>query len=395
MVNHYAREGRHYALARQLTKRGHIVTVISSSYRARFKVDVLERVNRAWDRETRDGITLFYLRTPPYEGNSLGRIRNMLAFSWRLLRQVGIDTLDDPDVIIGSSPHPFAALASLFVARKKKVPFVLEIRDLWPQSLIDIGGLSRYNPGIIGLSLIERYLYRHAARIITLMPGGRDYIANAGGNESAIYWLPNGVDLELIPEPTEISERPYFTVMYAGAHGLANSLDTVLECAAILNKTHSRVRFRFIGDGPEKRRLMAYAQDMRLSNVDFEPPVPKAEIFSKLAEADAFVLPLKKASVFRYGVSPNKLFDYLASARPVVFAVDAGNDPVSECRAGIAVPPEDPEAMAAAIVRLAEMPVAERAAMGVRGRAYVRDNHDFARLSVRLEEILKGAVDAD
>jgi len=178
-------------------------------------------------------------------------------------------------------------------------------------------------------------------------------------------------------------------------HGLANDLDSILDTAAILKHQgwSERVSFRLVGDGPHKARLVERACEEGLDMVQFEPHVPRSEIYSLLQEADAFVITLRAANLFsRYGVSPNKLFDYLASGRPIIFAVDSLNNPVGESGGGITVPSEDPESMAQAIIRLANMSSQERWAMGLKGRRHVEQEYDHAKLADRIEMVLHDVV---
>ncbi|MBT9253591.1 MAG: glycosyltransferase family 4 protein [Brockia lithotrophica] len=175
---------------------------------------------------------------------------------------------------------------------------------------------------------------------------------------------------------------------------MANDLDRVLDAAHLLQKggNGKAIRFVLVGDGPEKERLMQRAREMGLHNVEFRDPVPKREVFRVLAEADAFLLLLKEAPVFRFGASPNKLYDYMAMGRPVIFAVNSPYNPVQESHSGITVSDASPEALAQAVHALASLPREEREAMGRRGRAYVEEHHSFPRLAEQLEEILRGAL---
>ncbi|WP_456480998.1 glycosyltransferase family 4 protein, partial [Oceanithermus sp.] len=276
------------------------------------------------------------------------------------------------------------------LARRHRVPFVLEVRDLWPQSLVDLGSFSEGHPFIRWLEYIERSLYRRARRIVTLLPGAADHIAHKGGHPGRIVWIPNGVDLRLLPPPSPPEPRESLTFLYAGTHGLANGLQVILEAADRLRT--SPVSFRLVGDGPDKPRLMALAEKKGLTNVVFEPPVPKSRIPDLLREADAFLMVLRDSPVFRWGVSPNKLFDYMAAARPVIFSVNTPLNPVESAGAGITVPAEDADALAGAALKLLTMSSEERWQMGLRGRKYVEDNHDLGRLACKLESVLRDAA---
>ncbi len=396
LVNHYAvppgQPGgtRHYALARELVRRGHRVTIVASS------VEYLTRQERhlgpreIYRLEQVEGVPFLWLRTLPYRGNSLARVGNMLTFTWRVLRWAPRVLTAPPDVIVGSSPHPFAAWAASRLAAHFRVPFVLEVRDLWPQSLIELGNFAPWHPFILGLAALERHLYRRAARIITLLPGAVDHIRAKGGDPARVVWIPNGLDLTLVPPPQPPPEDGVFTVMYAGAHGRANGLDVALAAARELQRVAAPpVRFVFVGDGPEKPALQAQARAWGLRNVRFEDPVPKREVYRRLQQADAFLMILRPSPVFRWGVSPNKLFDFMAMARPVLFCVQTPYNPVAEAGAGLSVPPGNAQALARALQQLAALSPRERWEMGLRGRRYVERAHAMPVLAARLEQTLQ------
>jgi glycosyltransferase involved in cell wall biosynthesis len=341
-----------------------------------------------------DGVRFVWLRTPSYRRNGALRVVNMLAFAastrWGRWRRL----VSAPHVIVGSSPHPFAAFAAQRLAHSLSVPFVFEIRDFWPQSLIDLGNLSRLHPFILVLSAIERHLLARAAEIVTPLPCAREYLVRRGVDGERVHWVPNGVDglPKLAPAPVGGS-RP-FTIVYAGAHGLANGLDVVLDAAAHLQRIGPDVPivFRLVGDGSEKPRLETRAAAEGIANVRFAPPVPKRDVPAMLAEADACLLILKDSPVFRWGVSPNKLFDYMAAARPVIFAVNAPNNPVADAEAGLTVRAGDPIALSAAAIAMARSAPEEREAMGLRGRALVAAEYTQEHLALRFEAALEAAL---
>ena len=399
ILNHYAQEPggaggtRHYSLARHLLKHGWRSSVIAAS------VELNTGRQRLSDGErTRisdfDGIPFLWVRTPQYEGNGGGRMGNMLTYAARVLLPGVTKGLERPDVIVGSSVHPFAAWSGAILARRLRVPFVFEVRDLWPQTLVDLGRLREQSLITQVLRKLEKWLYDRADRIVVLLPQADEYIVPLGVPKRKIVWIPNGVELEGYPEPTQPLIHDDFTLMYFGAHGQANGLDCVLRAMAQLQgrPDMSHVRLRMIGDGPLKPSLLKLAEELQLRNVEFAGPVPKREIPSVAAEADAFVFNLIDAPVFKYGISSNKLFDFLAGARPVIFCCKSSNNPVADAHAGITVLPGDPLALSQAIATLATMPAGERNEMGRAGRAYVERNHSFDSLAARFAAMLNELV---
>ncbi len=406
LVNHYAvppsQAGgtRHFSLARELQKRGHKVTIIASSFDHHVRREMRLKEGERYRLEEIGGIPFLWIKTPSYSGNSPARIWNMVAFSLGLLRIASPTLLGAPDVVWGSSPHLFAALGAEWLARRYRVPFVFEVRDLWPQTLIDLGGFSPKHPFIQMLERIERYLYHRADRIISLLPLGHLHMAEKGAKPDKIVWIPNGIDMGLVPPPTPPVPKQggVFTVMYAGAHGLANSLEVIVEAAAEVARRgwNDQIRFRLVGDGPEKSNIIQLAKQLGVSNMSFESPVPKTQIYDVLGQADAFIAVMRDSPLYKWGFSLNKLFDYLAMARPIVLGLPpiSTYNPLAEAGAGIAVPP-DPAALAEAVIQLAQMSPGERWEMGLRGRRYVERHFAFNVLADKLEGVLKDIVYLD
>jgi glycosyltransferase involved in cell wall biosynthesis len=386
---------RHFSFAAALNRRGHDTMLIASSFDHVTRKETRLQPGETSRLETIEGVRFLWLRTPPYEGNTARRVWTMLDFARSVWRRRGMRDLAPPDVIVGSSPHLFGAFAAWRLARALGVPFVMEVRDLWPETLVELGSMRADHPVVRVLAWIERTLYQHADRIITLWPHSLSYIAARGGRPDKIVWISNGVSLDaMVPQPPRAAHGP-LSIMYLGAHGFSNALHTVVDAAALLQAEGyaDKVRFRLVGDGPKKPDLIRQAARAGLDGmVLFEAPVPKRSVNDVIAGADIFILPLHQGGLYRWGMSPNKLFDYMAAARPIVIAVDVPSNPVAEAGAGLSVPAEDAQAMAQAIKTLLALPPEERWNMGLRGRRYVEAHHDMARLAERFEVCLRSAV---
>ncbi len=401
IFNHYAITPdlpggtRHYDLGRELVKCGHRVIIFASSFHYYLHRETRLQPGEQWKIEDVDGLRFVWLRTPPYWRNDWRRVRNMVAFmlrAWQLGRKLPklVPDIGKPDVVIGSSVHLLAVLAANWVARHYHAKFVMEVRDLWPQTIIDMGALSERHPITRVLQELERFLYRRAEKIITLLPLAHAYITTCGIPQEKIVWIPNGMDLTRFDNVSAASkEHRGFGVVYLGIHGKSNALDVLIQAAKVVqDRGYKEIRFVLIGDGPEKPRLITLAKGLGLRNVDFRDPVPKNEIPRTSCNFDVLIFNLEKVKVFGYGISSNKLFDYMAVAKPIIFAADASNNPVEEAHCGLTVPPRDPEALAEAVIKLYQMPPEERAAMGRRGREYVEEHHDIRKLADRLDKVL-------
>jgi glycosyltransferase involved in cell wall biosynthesis len=391
-VNHFAvspREGggtRHFELGRELGRLGWGVTIAASDLNLHTRS--YTRRSGAAERgavpETVDGVEFRWLWTAPYERNNWRRLANWLSFGPSLLADGGGSRR--PDVVIGSSPHPFAAWAAARLATRLRVPFVLEVRDLWPEGLV--AGGARRGPGYLAFYLLARRLYARADRIVVLARGVEGYLAERGVDAGKLVYIPNGVDAEAFAA-IQRPERPTFTLVYAGAHGPANGLDAVLGAAELL-QDRAEIRFLLVGDGPAKAELVRSAAERRLGNVEFRDPVAKAAMPHLLGEADAGLMVLRESPLYAFGVSPNKLFDYLGAGLPVVCNVPGDvAEMVRVSGAGVQAADTSAAALAEAVVRLAAETHAVRARRGEQGRAWVAREHGRATLAARLDAALR------
>jgi glycosyltransferase involved in cell wall biosynthesis len=401
LVNHYALPpgskggpSRHLGLSRALCRRGHDVTVIASAYDHYTRAAHRDLGQQDTLVEDIDGVRYVWLATPPYAG-VVGRVRNMVTFARTAVRRVPTLPLERPDVVVGSSPHLLAPHAARRLARRFDVPFVMEVRDLWPQSLIDLGEMRPSNPAMVVLRRLESSLYRSADHIIAVPPHAIDHICANGGRPEGTSHIPNGVDLALWPRCARPAgaDAPPFTLVYAGTLGHANGLEVVVEAARQLQAVgETGIRIRLVGAGPERDRLQAMLAGGGGSIASVEDPVASSDVPGLLAEADACLMVLRDSPVFRWGISPTKLFEYFAAARPVVFAVRTPTDLVADLDGGVSAEPGDPGSLADAIVRLRDTPSDDRDAMGERLRRYAEERHGFDALAASLEDVLAGVV---
>ena len=383
---------RQFEVAAGLVSYGWQVEVLASDFNLTQRRYRRLRFPNLWFCESPAGIRWTWLWVSPYRHNNWKRKLNMLSFCLHLALRLGPAaalgrlTGQAPDVILASSPQLPAAFICLWIARLMRIPFVLEVRDLWPQVLIDQGGKSTKSPMVRMLAWMERQLYRYASTVVVLAKGAEPFVRERGAQQTS--WLPNGPDLDLFAPRPLPPARSVFTVLYAGAHGDANALDNVIAAARLLQQRGSVILFRFVGDGPEKQDLIQQAVD--LHTVLFEDPVPKAEIPSLMAESDAILLSLRDVPVFRYGVSPNKLYDAYALGRPVITTVaGAINQEVEEHGLGVTASPGDPQALAEAIERLSQTSRQERLAMANRARHLAQTIYSRQRIIAQYDACLR------
>lgn len=399
LINHYAGSIRHgmefrpYYLGHEWTALGHNVTIVAATYshlRNKAPDDT-----KGYAEEFIDGVRYVWLKTPAYRGNGVRRVMNMFAFVGQLFRYRKRIIRDfPPDAVIASSTYPLDIYPAHRIAKACKAKLVFELHDIWPLTPIEIGGMSRLNPFIVALQLAENFACRKSDRIVSILPLAAAHLCEHGMAKEKFVHIPNGVVLDDWQPKGEVAidgddvatikswhDQGYFVIGYAGAHGAANALNSLIDAAALLRD--EPVAFVLIGDGPEKERLRQECERRSLSRVLFVSRVEKAKIPILLELMDSLYIGLTRCPLFRFGVSPNKLMDYMMAARPIIHAISAGNDLVAEAQCGVSCPAEDPAAIADAIVRLAELPKSERDAMGERGKSFVIQNHDYRILAQR------------
>jgi len=375
---------RHYDFARALVKRDHQVTIVASSFHYSKYKELKAYGEAQYLRETIDGVDFIWIKTPPYFGNGIDRIKNMLSYTSNVLKTIPKLSLGKPDVIIGSSVHLFAVYAAYRLARKYDVPFVMEVRDIWPQTLIDMG-ISRWHPFILLLGVLERYLYKKADKIITTLPYAYEHIGQYVPKEKVV-WISNGVEMENVPyQKRETSDR--FVIGYTGAIGKANHLEVLIEAAELLRE-YDDIFFRIVGEGAEKEALEQKVKEKGLSNVHIEDAVPKHKVGAILVQCDLLYLGLRDSPLYRFGMSMNKLFDYMAAGRVIAFASNARNNPVKDAGAGVSVPPDDAYALKDAILEVYGYSPQKRSQIGERARAFVQEHYAVDRLAQELEHLL-------
>jgi glycosyltransferase involved in cell wall biosynthesis len=382
---------RHFELAQRLVRSGHRVTILASpfSYQTGQRIsdskrevlepnlevvrcDVLGSVNRSFLHRT------------------IGFLSFMVSAFIEGLRQ------PDVDLVWGTSPPLPQVVAAWLVARCKRAAFLFEVRDLWPAFAIQVGVLR--NPILIACSLVlESFLYARADRIVINSPGFLPHMREKSVPEAKLAVVLNGVDPEMFA-PADMGAifrtanklDGKYVALYAGAHGLSNDLTVMLDAADLL-RNEKQIAFVFVGDGKEKPNLALYASEKRLTNVLFLPPVPKNEMAGVLAGCDCGIAILKPIPLYET-TYPNKVFDYMAAARPVVLAIHGViRSVVEQAEAGICIPPGDPRAMADAVLRLANYPEDGRA-MGARGRACIEQKFNREDLARQMEQVMNGMI---
>jgi glycosyltransferase involved in cell wall biosynthesis len=406
ILNHYASGPdqpagtRHYEFGRVLAGQGHDVTIFASSFSHVTHREERLRGNEWLRIDYIDGVRFIWVRTLSYSQNNHRRVLNMASFGVNAVRAQC--RLPRPDVVIGSSVHPVAVIAACLIGGVRRAPFVFEVRDLWPQTLVDMGALKESGIVTRALRAAERLLYERARVVISLLPHANDYIARLGIPEEKIVYVPNGIadyhqqsaaadvrTAELVQRIEAWRGAGILVAGYVGSHVRANRVDVLVESARVLrDRGIVDIAFVFVGDGLEKEACLRLARRHGLQNTLFWPCVPKRDVPAVLRALDVTLFALRDIPVFEYGLSCNKFFDYLAAGRPVVSACPVADTPVTASGGGVSVPAESPAAIADALVTLASLSEAQRQAIGESGSRWVYQHHGATALAGRFLDAL-------
>ncbi len=394
---------RPFNLARAWQRQGHSVHVIMAQYH-HLLYDNLSLPAQL----TVEGVVYHCLPARHYQGNGRSRVLNMWDFcrSVSKLETQAPGNIEQPDAIIASSPHPFTVIPAARLARKFGAKLVFEIRDLWPLSITEITGTSRWHPFVAMCAFAERFAYRNADLISSVLPRADHYLRDVGVTDKPFVWVPNGVELLTGERPLVSSETAKRIVeaiaewkregrviaIHAGSMGPPNGLLELLDAVMTPGGREMADRFGiiFVGSGTLEDQIRRRAQQAP-GNVRVFGRVDKAELLAILAEVDiAYCGLTDKPQLYKYGVSLNKFGDYLLAGLPSLLPIAACGDPISESGAGIATGARTPEELWTAFHRLITTSDNERTEMGSKGRAYFEQEYDMAQIASRYIAAING-----
>lgn len=405
LINHYAGSDKHgmefrpFYMAREWVKNGNEVTIVAADYSHLRKYN--PEIADDFTVEIIEGVRYVWIKTPKYSGNGVGRIINILTFINKLrFKARYISDNFKPEAVIASSTYPLDIFPASKIAKLSSAKLFFEIHDLWPLTPIEIGGYSQRHPYIMYLQRAEDYAYKNCDGIISILPDADKHIRDRGFSIDSYTFVPNGViiderksrdneepNIQQITKLNELKKEGYFLVGYTGNHSPANALDIMLKAAEKMQD--KKIVFVLVGSGNIKNELIKYKEEHNINNVVFLDPVKKDEIPFVLSKLDIAYMSLRKESLFRFGVSPNKLFDYMMAAKPILYSVEASNDPVSEAKCGISVRAEDENEVIQAIEKFINLSEEERIVMGKNGKDFVVENHKYNVLAEKFLNALK------
>jgi len=379
---YYGMEFRHYYLARELIKLGYKVTIISATYSHLFKNYPKP------GKEIIDGIEYLWLKTLNYgNAHSKKRVLKWFIFSFKLFFLPF--KLTKPDVIIVSPMATTPVYPAWLLAKYYKAKFIFEVKDIWPQTLVEIGGYSHKHIFIKFLKKLEIFALKKSDLIISNLINYQQYLVDNNINKQS-YWISNGIDLDELQQIEPLDDKiktqipnNKFIIGYTGTIGAANAIDTFLEAHKYID--NDNIIFVIVGDGQEKPKLINYYKNDKIIFID---SIPKKQIQSLLRLFDVCYIGWRNINIYKYGISANKIFDYMYSGKPILHSYNGENDLVKIANCGITVPAEDPKAIARGIIELYNMSAESRNKLGNNGKNYVINNFSYQKLANELVNII-------
>lgn len=394
ILNHHASApdtgggGRHYELAKYLSKIGHNVTVIASSYdngkkKYLFSEEVITK-------NFNDNFQFVRLKTKPPYKNTITRFINYNDYKSKVSKWDNFKNI--PDVIIASSVHPLAWIAGYKLSRKYNAKFIVEVRDLWPLTMYeDFSGLTR-KAVFSYFEALERKYYNLADAIITTAPYAYEYMEEKFNiNRNKVFYIPHGLDIEefdknaslgddiLSDELKELLDKN-FCVTYTGALSKSEGLPTLVEAAKYL-KEIDEIKIVIVGSGSERNTLENIIKKENLNNVVMIEKQPRNFIPLILKKSDILFCGLMERKAFKYGISKNKFYDYMAAKKPIIFASSVRDSLIDKAKAGITIKPHEPENLAKTIKHIYENIDTLKKQYGENGREYVEKNHTTEKIA--------------
>ena len=401
LINHYAVPPMYYPLARQtnfakyLMRMGHEVKIFAASTVHNSNKNLIED-NTPYREETVDGVSYVYIKCLDYQDNGLKRIYNMCQFAWKL---PGVCRhFSKPDAIVATSMPPTSCAMGIHLARKYGCKGVAEIADLWPESIIAYDIAGPHNPAVIALRWLEKWIYQKADAVVFTMEGGYDYIREQHWEkavpESKVFAINNGADLKVFRENAQryqienedLEDPDTFKVVYTGSIRKVNNLGLLLDAAKKV--TNPKIRFLIWGGGDELESLRKRVEEEKITNVKFQGKVEKKYVPSIVCKADLNIAHNNPTPLFRFGISFNKLFDYLAAGKPVLSDFPCKYNPAVQYGAGMEVAEPTAENIARAIENCAQLSPEEYAQYVEKAKIAAND-YDFANLTKKLLAVIE------
>jgi glycosyltransferase involved in cell wall biosynthesis len=380
----YGFGSRHFYLAHEFNRLGNHTVVISSDSNHLAQFPDFKSV---YTQEIIDGVETWWIRTVKYKGSaSIKRILSWVDFEmklWLMPKRL----ISKPDIVIVSSLSLLTILNGYWLKRRFGCKLIFEIRDIWPLTIIEEGGFNKWNPFVMFLAWVEKFGYQKSDIIVGTMPNLSEHVKTVSGKGMNCYFIPLGCDPGLYNSPEPLPEgyeeryipKNKFIIGYAGSIGRTNALDTLINCASEMAGNH-HIHFLLLGDGDLLNEFKARVSELK--NITFAPKVNKSQVQMVLRHCQVLYFSVEDSKVWRYGLSLNKLVDYMVAGKPIIASYSGYPSMVNEAQCGIFVPAKDVHALAAAIRAYEQLPKDQLESIGKRGKEWLLENRTWDKIAV-------------
>jgi glycosyltransferase involved in cell wall biosynthesis len=400
LINHYAgslqlgMEFRPYYMSKKWNEMGHKTTVIGASY-SHLRQSQPKKIG--W--QNIDGLDYLWIWTNKYKGNGVKRFLSMLIFVMQLMFvSVYLAWKTRPRVVIASSTYPLDVFPAWLIAKLSCAKLVFEIHDLWPLSPMELGGMSKWHPFILLMRFGEWFAYKHSDKIVSILPETYEHVKKDGVKKENFIHVPNGIYIKdyqnPLPIPSDLQQligrekkKGNVLIGYAGAIGVANAMDVLIEAANILRE--EKISFIIVGDGQELGNIKTQAQVLQLNNVHFVGRINKLAVHSFLKKMDFLYIGAQHQPMYQFGVGHNKAFDYMMAEKPIIQSLEVGGDVVKKAQAGFNALPGSSVELAKTIRKAIKAPKQKLNQMAKNGKDFVLENHNYDYIAMKFVESIK------
>lgn len=380
----YGFGSRHFYLAREFNRLGNNTTIVSSdsNHLGRFP-----EFKSVYTREIIDGVNTWWIKTIKYRrSNSIRRIMSWIDFEMKLWLMPK-RKMPRPEIVIVSSLSLLTILNGYWLKKKFGCKLIFEIRDIWPLTIIEVGIYNRWNPFIMFLSWVERFGYRNSDIIVGTMPRLFGHVRKVTGKAINCHCIPSGYDPDLYNNPEQLPEgyeecyipKNKFIIGYAGSIGTSNELNTLIQCSKEM-KEHLNIHFLILGDGDLLNEYKSQTAGQK--NITFAPKVKKAQVQMVLRHCQVLYFSVENSKVWRYGLSLNKLIDYMIAGKPIIASYSGYQSMINEAKCGIFIPAKDVRSLNMAIHELARLPKNQLSSIGDRGKQWLLKNRPYNKIAI-------------
>ena len=375
---------RHYNIGIELKKKGYNIYIISATYSHLLKKYPSDKVH--FNFENIDDLNYCWVRVPKYEKSfNIKRIIKWFVFNFKILLLPFI-IKEKPSIIISSPTAPFTTFFAKIISLFNNAKLIHEVRDIWPLTIVELSNFKPTHPFVMFMQLFENFAYKTSDCTVSVLKNSFSHMQNHGLSKNKFNYIPNGIlisDKKILKTTyDQFPEIPrdHFIVGYSGTIGIAQNLETLIRSALYIPRDLS-ISFLIIGSGSEYEKMLKLKEELKIRNIYFTGHIDKKYIPFVLEKMDVCYIGLRKKEIFKYGVSPNKLYEYMYAKKSLIYGINDFDNIVDESKCGITVNSENPEDIARGVIELYNKTSTELGKMGLTGFNYVNKHHSYNKIA--------------